>query len=111
MKQLFLLPPFAFIATLIFAWLLARLLSGLSFKPRKKQAEATSEPYACGEDTYNHSAQPDYSVFFSFAFFFTLAHVATLVVASAPRESLSSLVMAIVYILGAVLGLSILLRK
>ncbi len=110
MKQWILSPPVVFIVVFVFIRLLARLCSALSFKSQK-HTEGTREPYACGEDAYNHFAQPDYSIFFSFAFFFTLAHVATLVVTSVPRETLSSFVMAVTYILGAVLGLSILLRK
>jgi NADH:ubiquinone oxidoreductase subunit 3 (subunit A) len=103
-------PPVVFILIFAVAWLLARLATGLAFKPRQHtKGERTS--YACGEDTYNNMAQPDYSTFFAFAFFFTLAHVATLVMTTVPRETLSSFVMAAIYILGAVLGLSILLRK
>jgi NADH:ubiquinone oxidoreductase subunit 3 (subunit A) len=111
MVSLIVLPPIVFIILLVFGWALSRLFKNLSFKSAGKQAEGTKECYACGEEKFNHFARPDYSVFFSFAFFFTLAHVATLVVTCVPKETASSFVMAVIYIFGAVLGLSILLRK
>ncbi len=110
MEKWFVSPPVVFIVIFAVAWLLARLARGLSYKP-SQHFTGERTPYACGEDTYNPMAQPDYSIFFAFAFFFTLAHVATLVMTTIPRETLSSFVMAAIYILGAALGLSILLRK
>lgn len=110
MEKWYVSPPAVFIVIFVVAWLLARLARGLAYKPRRHfKGERTS--YACGEDTYNPMAQPDYSTFFAFAFFFTLAHVATLVMTTVPHETLSSFVMVVIYILGVVLGLSILLRK
>jgi NADH:ubiquinone oxidoreductase subunit 3 (subunit A) len=110
MEKWFMSPPVVFIVIYAVVWLLARLARGLAYKPRQHfKGERTS--YACGEDTYSNMAQPDYSTFFAFAFFFTLAHVATLVMTTVPRETLSSFVMAVIYILGVVLGLLILLRK
>jgi NADH-quinone oxidoreductase subunit A len=56
-------------------------------------------------------AQPDYSNFFPYAFFFTLAHVATLIITTVPTETKSTFVMAGIYIIGASLGLYILFRR
>jgi len=56
-------------------------------------------------------AQPDYSTFFPFAFFFTLAHVATLIMTTVPVESLMTFILASIYIIGAVWGLYILFRR
>ena len=53
----------------------------------------------------------DYGQFFPFAFFFTILHVVTLIVATSPGRSLQELAIAGVYVLGALLGLSILFRR
>ncbi|MDP2922250.1 MAG: hypothetical protein Q8O30_00820 [Candidatus Omnitrophota bacterium] len=86
------------------------LFSKFSYRS-KSQAIDSGKSYACGEDTYDNMVQPDYSVFFPFAFFFTLAHVATLIIATVPLEALKDFDMAVVYIIGTVTGLSILLKK
>ena len=110
MSQIWLTPPVVFVALFLAAWLLSRLFAKLAFRP-PKQKEGTKESYACGESTYNNQAQPDYSTFFAFAFFFMLAHVATLVMTTVPLETLSSFVLAVLYLLGAMMGLFILLGR
>ncbi len=110
MDRLLLMPPVAFTIIFIAVWLLTRLAAALALHVSKKD-NGSKKSYACGEDTFNNFAQPDYSAFFAFAFFFTLAHVATLVMTTIPKETFASFAMALVYVLGAVLGLSILLRK
>jgi len=103
-----LIPPVAFIIVLLAVILLNRVLSALSFK--NKQSEESKESYACGEDFQGHMVQPDYGQFFPFAFFFTILHVVVLVIATVPIENTQTFVMAIIYILGASLGLLTLLR-
>lgn len=110
MKELLLAPPVSFIIILLVIWILFRLLSGLSFKPAKHSA-GEGESYACGEENYDNRAQPDYSNFFPFAFFFTLAHVATLIMTTVPVDNFKSFIMAILYIVGAAIGLYILFRR
>ena len=110
MASFFTYPPVAFLVILIFCLLLSVLLSRLAFRT-KKTPGGLGESYACGEDNYNHMAQPDYSNFFPFAFFFTLAHVATLMIATVPIESLKSFAIAVIYVLGVVVGLSIILKR
>lgn len=110
MSNLLLTPPIAFSIILI-AVLLANFgFSKIAFKPKKK-SEESGEAYACGEEKYDHLAQPDYSTFFPFAFFFTLAHVGTLIIVTVPVQSIKSFDMAVVYIIGIIVGLSILFRK
>ena len=58
-----------------------------------------------------HRVQVDYGQFFPFAFFFTILHVVTLVVATSPARTLQSVGIAIIYVLGALLGLFILFRR
>lgn len=110
MSTLLIYPPIVFVIILLFCLLLSALFSRIAFKS-KKITEGSKESYACGEDNYNHMAQPDYSNFFPFAFFFTLAHVATLMVATVPLETLRTFAIAVIYILGAVVGLSIILKR
>ena len=110
MAKWLLAPPVAFIIILIAVSLLSRLFSRLSFKP-KKHTFGERQSYACGEENYDSSAQPDYSVFFPYAFFFTLAHVATLIMSTLPKENIQTFIMGAFYIGGASLGLYILFRK
>jgi NADH-quinone oxidoreductase subunit A len=104
------MPQVLFVVVFIAIWAMAKLLSGLSFKGAKR-THGGGEAYACGEDNYNHLAQPDYSSFFPFAFFFTLAHVATLIVTTVPTGNVGSLIMAAMYVAGVAIGLYVLFRK
>jgi hypothetical protein len=104
-------PPAVFVVIFATGWIIFSLFSKLAFRTGKKADEGTGKPYACGEDDYNHTAQPDYSIFFPFAFFFTLAHVATLIVTTVPQETKGTFAVAAIYIVGAALGLTILLRR
>jgi NADH:ubiquinone oxidoreductase subunit 3 (subunit A) len=110
MVQGLLLPPIAFIVVFCVAWLLMRLLSRLALRSKSTPA-GQGESYACGEKDYNHLAQPDYSTFFPFAFFFTLAHVATLIMTTVPVGDIGTMILAILYITSAAVGLYILFRR
>ncbi len=103
-------PPIAFVivlaAALLFAWGLKRL----SFR-RAERPKGLTRPYASGEDVETHEIQPDYGQFFPFAFFFTILHVVTLIVATSPARTPESFGIAVIYVLGAVLGLVILFRR
>ncbi len=103
-------PPVAFTVVLAAGFLLLSLFSRLSYRP-KKHATDEGEPYACGEDNFDNTAQPDYSTFFPFAFFFTIAHVATLIMTTVPGETMLTFGLVFLYISGAVIGLYILLRN
>ena len=109
-NHILLAPPFAFIILLAVFWLLSRLLSRLSFRPAKHTA-GEGKAYACGESNYNNTVHPDYSQFFPFAFFFTLAHVAALMMTTVPKETIPTFTVAFIYIAGAIIGLFILIRK
>lgn len=110
MSDLVLMPPVAFIIILAVTIVMARLLSALSFKSKPGE-EATTKPYACGEESPSQRVQPDYSQFFPFAFFFTILHVIALVVATVPVETPEIFTLAFVYIVGAITSLFILFRK
>lgn len=109
MATLLFLPPITFIIIFFTLVLLNRLAKRLS-PLIKDKSKGTLEPYACGEENYDPMAQPDYSNFFPYAFFFTLAHVATLIMTTVPMETLQTFTLAAIYIIGAILGLYILFR-
>ena len=111
MDKVLLSPPAAFLIVLAFILIAARLLSALSFRRDKETEGDIGESYACGEDVDSHLIQPDYGQFFPFAFFFTLLHVVTLMLATVPVKTLQSYAIAILYIAGAAVGLLILFRR
>lgn len=103
-------PPVAFIIILVFTILLSDLLSKFSFKVKKGE-DASTESYSCGEEGLTPLIRPDYSQFFPFAFFFTILHVAALIIATVPMETLESLSIAVIYLAGAMTSLFILFRR
>mgnify|MGYP001455763599 CR=1 FL=1 len=110
MDKWLLSPPVAFIIVLAVSFLLSRLFSKLSFRP-KSHTKGEGESYACGEDNYDNTVQPDYNTFFAFAFFFTIAHVATLIMTTVHARNMQAFVLAFLYITGTAIGLYILLRE
>jgi NADH-quinone oxidoreductase subunit A len=110
MNNWLLSPPVAFLVLFIFLAALSYLFSFLSLRVKKKSI-GSGEAYACGESNYNAMAQPDYSQFFPFAFFFTIAHVAALMLTTIPIEEKGVLALALLYLLAVVAGLFILLGR
>lgn len=110
MNSLILTPPVAFLIILAATLTLSYLLSRLSYKAKPNE-EASTKAYACGEDMPTAMIQPDYSAFFPFAFLFTILHVVALIVTTVPVETLSSLAIAVIYVLGAITALFVLFRK
>ena len=104
------MPPVSFIIILIVSWLLSYVSSWLSFKS-KQMTEGGKRSYACGEDTYDNMVRPDYSQFFIFVFFFTLAHVATLIITTVPKGTLEVFLIAIAYLFSVLVALLILFRR
>ena len=109
MAQWLLSPGIVFIVLLLTSTLLSALFSRLAFK-KKHSTSGMKKQYACGEDVARSAIHPDYSQFFPFAFFFTILHVIALIITTVPTETRQSLFLAMIYILGAALGLTILFR-
>jgi len=103
-------PPVIFTLILALLFMLNRLFREVAFHSDKSKPGCT-KAYACGENNFDSNAQPDYSLFFPFAFFFTLAHVATLMITTMPLVDPGVLAMAVLYIVGGIVGLYVLLRK
>ncbi len=103
-------PPLVFVIILGACLCISLVLSKLAFKPAKK-VEGLTKPYTGGEDIVNNMIQPDYSQFFPFAFYFTILHVVALMVAAVPTAKIETLLIAVVYISGAIIGLLVLYRR
>jgi hydrogenase/urease accessory protein HupE len=108
--NLLLMPPIAFLVILGAVLLLALGLRRLAFQPKVGQ-KGSMKAYACGEDLPSHMIQPDYSQFFPFAFYFTILHVVALMAATVPAAKMSTFLIAVVYIAGAIVGLFVLYRR
>ena len=109
-SELLLSPPVAFIMVLLAAVCGAYVLSKLALKP-KKIPEGLTKEYSCGEDIKTHMIQPDYSQFFPFAFYFTILHVVALMLATVPTATISTFFIAVIYVLGAIVGLFVLYKR
>jgi len=104
------MPPVSFMIILAVSWLLSYASSRLSLKAGKG-TKGGKRSYACGEDVYDNMVRPDYSQFFVFVFFFTLAHVATLIITTMPKGMLETFYIAIAYIIACLVSLLILFRS
>ncbi|HNW45523.1 MAG TPA: NADH-quinone oxidoreductase subunit A [Elusimicrobiales bacterium] len=80
--DILLFPPVVFIISLLFALALAELVTPLAAAPKRVPGSAKHNPYGCGEDVPGDKVDPDYHGFFPFAIFFTLLHVAGLMLAT-----------------------------
>ena len=110
MENNFLAPPIAFLILLATIVFLSYLFSKCAFR-KDELSEEAKKAYSCGEEFSGHLIQPDYSQFFPFAFFFTVLHVVAMVIATIPAETMETFDIAVIYIISAVVGLFILLRK
>ena len=110
MKDYLLAPPVSFLIILVVSWLLSYASSFLSFR-KKGKTQGGGKAYACGEDSYDNMARPDYSQFFLFAFFFTLAHVSTLIITTMPKGALDVFLIATAYIVVGLVSLLIIFRS
>jgi hypothetical protein len=109
--KLLISPPVAFIIVLASLFALAKLLSRLAYRAKGEQPIGAGKSYACGEDIADHTAQPDYSQVFPFAFFFTIGHVAALILATVPAGAALILVPSVIYVIAIAISLYILLRR
>lgn len=111
MNYALLFPPAAFLVMLLVAAVQYWSLKALSSGEKWPDSPGKLKSYACGEDVANHRVQPNYSQFFPFAFFFTIMHVAALVVATVPRGSPLASLFAVAYLAAAAIGLFVLFRR
>jgi NADH:ubiquinone oxidoreductase subunit 3 (subunit A) len=110
MSEMLLSPPVVFVLIMLTVLACAYVLSKLAIKPKSIPAGLTKE-YSCGEDIKTHMIQPDYSQFFPFAFYFTILHVVALMIATVPVATMQTSLIAVVYIIGAIIGLFVLYKR
>lgn len=75
-------PPVVFIIAFLFAMCLSEFFAGWAPSPKTEPGSGKNRPYACGEEVPAEKTIPDYQEFFPFAIFFTLLHVAGLMLAT-----------------------------
>jgi len=109
-NNLLLSPPVTFIIILGAAICVSALLTKLAFRPKNK-VNGLTKPYACGEEIKDVMIQPDYSQFFPFVYYFTILHVVALMIATVPAGCVATRFIAIVYLVGAAIGLTVLYRR
>ena len=80
--EIFLSPPLAFLVFLAIFYIIYFLAGRLA--PRLNPIGGKLKSYACGEDIPGSKVQFGYRLFFFIALFFTMMHVAALVVATLP---------------------------
>jgi len=102
-------PPMVFFAVLLACGVLYAVLTPLRLR-NPNAPGGLCKPYACGEEFKGHML-PDYGQFFPFAFFFTILHVVALTVTTIPTETHGSFAIAVLYLVGAVVGLSVLFKR
>jgi NADH:ubiquinone oxidoreductase subunit 3 (subunit A) len=109
MKQIDLLlsPPVAFLLMLGAAGLL--YLAGRAMGPKLNKAGGKLTTYACGEDIPGTKVQFGYRLFFFIALFFTIMHVAVLVIATAPAGKV--LLLAVFYLVVIFLAIMALVTR
>ncbi|MHB9155991.1 MAG: hypothetical protein ACYC5N_09955 [Endomicrobiales bacterium] len=110
MSNWLLVPPIAFMIILGASLLMSLVSSRLAFRAGT-QAPGKRKAYACGEDVPCAQLQPEYSQFFPFAFFFTIMHVAALIIATVPQGPAKASGIAFLYLAAALSALFILFRK
>ena len=106
MNYWLLLPPVSFLLILLVIGLLS--LSTKRLSPRGAYSAGKGEPYACGQEVATGRIQPNYEEFFPFAFFFTIMHVAALMICTVPADVVW---LAAPFLAIAVLAIIILFRK
>ncbi|OGS06689.1 MAG: hypothetical protein A2270_05340 [Elusimicrobia bacterium RIFOXYA12_FULL_51_18] len=107
--DILLFPPVVFIISLLFAMCLSGFVSGWAPAPKAEAGSGRDKPYACGEDIPAEKMIPDYQEFFPFAIFFTLLHVAGLMLATWSLNPLSAgLEMVVGYVAAVAVILAIL---
>jgi hypothetical protein len=103
MIQYLLYPPITFAIFCLIGIIIYSI--GTKVQPKARAEAGKYEPYACGEDVPAGNVQPGYHLF-HFAFFFTVLHVAALIVATVPSGPIA--VLGVVYLI-AILGVILIL--
>ena len=104
------LPPTIFLLIFVFLVILSFFTEKIAYK-NTHNPEGKTKAYACGEDVKEHRVRLNYGEFFPFAFFFTIMHVITLMIATSPEEITDSLAIALLFVIVAFLSILMIFRK
>jgi len=104
--NILLYPPFAFIIALIVMIFFGAIIK--DFEPKTRKSPDSSKTYACGEDFPSEKLNPSYEEFFPWAIFFTVLHIAALVLMTLAFTSGISIAVPFVYIVIVLIILTIL---
>ena len=104
MGDVLLYPPIVFLIFIIIWYLVYRL--GTAAGPKPSAQEGKLSTYACGEDIPGRKLQYSYHLF-HFAFFFTILHVAALIIATVAGGGIALL--GILFLIIALIAVVILL--
>ena len=107
---LIIFPPVTFLLLLGVLIALSHLTEKIAYKNPHNPAGKT-KAYACGEDVKEHRIKVNYSEFFPFAFFFTIMHVITLMIATSPESMKSTLGITLLFMITAFLSIFIIFRR
>ncbi len=100
------IPPIAFIIFLVIGYLIYRLGGSMGLKLKDEGGKLKT--YACGEDIPGGKVQQTYD-FFHVAFFFTILHVAVLMIATMPSGNIA--IIGVIYLLVGLVSIIMLLRE
>lgn len=104
MSQFLLYPPIAFIILSVVGYLVYRL--GRILGPKASFEEGKISTYACGEDIPGKKIQHAFQLF-HIAFFFTVLHIAALMIATVPSGGIALL--GVIYLIIVLIAITILL--
>jgi len=107
--NILLTPLVGFAAFSLISYLIYRL--GDVLAPKLNPQGGKLAQYACGEDFPARKVQVGYQLFFYAALFFTMMHVAALVIATIPAGSVAFAMLGILYLLMIVLSIIALILK
>ncbi len=99
--KILLFPPVAFTLFILVGVLL--YMFGALLAEKSEGNKEKNYQYACGEDVPAAKVQPDYTLFFPFAIFFTIIHVTALIMATIPVGNMA--LMGILYLAGVSISL------
>ncbi|MCX8074177.1 MAG: NADH-quinone oxidoreductase subunit A [Clostridia bacterium] len=108
--EIFTYPPITFAFILILILLIAKFLK--TFEPKTLHNTEKTKTYACGEDFPSQKITPSYEEFYPYAIFFTILHVAALMIMTIAFSTEISFIVPMIYsiIIGITLSLIFIIR-
>jgi len=104
------LPPIAFLIILAALITLSYFTGKMSYK-NPDNPEGKTKAYACGEDVKDHRIKLNYGEFFPVAFFFTIMHVITLMIATSQADVKRSIAVAVLFVITAFISILVIFRR